>query len=57
MQMSERNKLLIELQDAFVSKINWVVSNEEFGANTVFTTDEIKGALQHIILTYGKIES
>lgn len=54
MTMSERNQLLVEFQDHMRTNLRVLVKGMEKHTGIILTSDEIKGALQHVILNYGK---
>ncbi len=57
MIMSERNQLLIDLQNDIGKQLHYHIDSAQECHDIEFTNDEIKGAIQHVLLTYGKIES
>lgn len=54
MKMSERNKLLIELQEKMKAGVADLVSSAAADKGILFSREEIKGALQHVSNTYTK---
>lgn len=54
MKMSKRNELLVELQDNLKARTAQAQHWMEVSYGIKFTPEEIKGALQHVALSYGK---
>jgi hypothetical protein len=54
MKMSKRNELLIDLQEDIEIQVLVLINGLQLENQTKFTPDEIKGALQHVILTYSE---
>ena len=54
MKMSERNQLLIEFQNDVKTMLSQQIDHMEKVQGVDLTPEEIKGALQHVSLTFNK---